>query len=409
MKILFISDNFYPESNAPAKRTYEHAIEWLKLSHNVTVITGNPNFPKGKIFEGYKNKLFQTEYKDDITIKRVWTFIASNKGFLLRIIDYMSFMFTSFISALFVKKHDIVIATSPQFFTAISGWMISVFKRIPFVLEIRDLWPESIVAVGAMKENNFFIKLLHKLACFLYKRADVIVCVTNSFKKELIALSIDDSKIVVIENGMNTDKLIAPNQSIDQIMKKYEFNNNDFIISFIGTIGMAHGLDVVVNAAKKIKDKNIKFLIIGEGAEKEKIIQRVKNETIDNVSILDSISWQEIININQVVSINLIHLKKNDLFKKVIPSKIFESMVMKKPIILGVDGESREILKNANCGFFMTPEDENSLIENIDKLQSDKDLLNSMGKNGYNFVINRYNRSKLAKKMIEFISNKVIK
>ena len=222
MKILFISDNFYPESNAPAKRTYEHAIEWLKLSHNVTVITGNPNFPKGKIFEGYKNKLFQTEYKDDITIKRVWTFIASNKGFLLRIIDYMSFMFTSFISALFVKKHDIVIATSPQFFTAISGWMISVFKRIPFVLEIRDLWPESIVAVGAMKENNFFIKLLHKLACFLYKRADVIVCVTNSFKKELIALSIDDSKIVVIENGMNTDKLIAPNQSIDQIMKKYE-------------------------------------------------------------------------------------------------------------------------------------------------------------------------------------------
>ena len=172
---------------------------------------------------------------------------------------------------------------------------------------------------------------------------------------------------------------------------------------------MAHGLDVVVNAAKKIKDKNIKFLIIGEGAEKEKIIKRVKNETIDNVSILDSISWQEIININQVVSINLIHLKKNDLFKKVIPSKIFESMVMKKPIILGVDGESREILKNANCGFFMIPEDENSLIENIDKLQSDKDLLNSMGKNGYNFVINRYNRSKLAKKMIEFISNKVIK
>ena len=407
MKILFLTDNFYPERNAPAKRTHEHAVEWLKLNHSVSVITGVPNFPNGKVFDGYRNKIFQTESKDGVLIYRVWTFITANKGFLLRILDYTSFMFTSFIAGLFIKKHDIVIATSPQFLTVISGWLISIFKRIPFVLEIRDLWPESIVAVGAMNKNSFFIKQLYRLSHFFYKKADVIVCVTNSFKKELINLNIDGNKIVVIENGIDVNKIIQPNKTKDQIMTQYNFNNNDFIISFIGTIGMAHGLDVIVDSAKKNNNTNIKFLIIGDGADKERIVHRIENERINNVTILNSINWQEIININQIISINLIHLIKSNTFTKVIPSKIFESMAMKKPIILGVDGESRQILENIRCGYFMIPEDADSLIENINKMQSDQDLLNSMGENGYNVVINRYNRAKLSNKMITFISDKI--
>ena len=406
MKILFITDNYYPEVNAPAKRTHEHVIEWNKTGNDITVITGVPNFPKGKTFKGYKNKIFQTENIEGINVFRVWTFISANKGFFLRIIDYVSFMVSSFICGLVTKKHDIVIATSPQFFTAISGWLISFFKRTPFILEIRDLWPESIVAVGAMK-NNIIIKLLYQIAHFLYRRADVIVCVTNSFKDDLIAKNIDANKIVVVENGIKIEKLIKPNKTVEQVAIEYELDKNDFIISFIGTIGMAHGLDIIINAAKKINDKAIKFFIMGDGAQKENLEEKIKINRLENVKIVSSKSWQEIININQIISVNLIHLMKSDEFKKVIPSKIFDSMAMKKPIILGVDGESKNLLNKSKSGLSIIPENEDSLIESIQILKNDKDLLSLFGKNGYNFVINRYNRSKLAHKMLKFISKKI--
>ena len=408
MKILFITDNFYPEQNAPAKRTYEHAIEWLKLNHKVSIITGVPNFPKGKVFKGYKNKIFQSENLDGINIYRVWTFIAANKGFVFRILDYISFMFTSFFAGLFVKKYDIVIATSPQFFTAISGWLISVFRRKPFILEIRDLWPESIVAVGAMNDKNIIVNFLYKVARFLYRRADFIICVTNSFKQDLVKYNIDENKILVIENGIKIENLIPPSKTIDIIEKEYNLCKKDFIVSFIGTIGMAHGLDIIIKAAKKVNNKNIKFLIIGEGAEKEKLKVNVSSNKLNNVIILDSIPWQEIININQLISANLIHLKKSDVFKKVIPSKIFESMGMKKTIILGVEGESENIINDSKCGLIIEPENEDSLINIINKLNNLKDSksINSFGQNGYNYVINNYNRVKLAKKMIDFISEK---
>ena len=408
MKILFITDNFYPEQNAPAKRTYEHAIEWLKLNHKVSIITGVPNFPKGKVFKGYKNKIFQSENLDGINIYRVWTFIAANKGFVFRILDYISFMFTSFFAGLFIKKHDIVIATSPQFFTAISGWLISVFRRKPFILEIRDLWPESIVAVGAMNDKNIIVNLLYKVARFLYRRSDFIICVTNSFKQDLVKYNIDENKILVIENGIKIENLIPPSKTIDIIEKEYNLCKKDFIVSFIGTIGMAHGLDIIIKAAKKINNKNIKFLIIGEGAEKEKLKVKVSSNKLNNVIILDSIPWQEIININQIISANLIHLKKSDVFKKVIPSKIFESMGMKKTIILGVEGESKNIINDSKCGLIIEPENEDSLINIINKLNNLKDSksINSFGQNGYNYVINNYNRVKLANKMINFIFEK---
>ena len=268
MKILFLTDNFYPETNAPAKRTLEHCKEWVNSGHSVTIITGVPNFPKGKVFKGYKNRLYQSEIIDSILVKRVWTYIAPNKGFFYRIIDYLSFMLTSFFCGLFTKKHDVIIATSPQFFTLISGYLISLFKRAPLVLEIRDLWPESIVAVGAMKKSNLFIKILYRIAIFIYRKAKIIICVTQSFKKDLINKGIKEEKIFVIENGFDLEKNITPNKTIKEVEKYYVVNKNDFIISFIGTVGMAHGLEIILKAAKNVKE-DIKFLIIGDGARKK--------------------------------------------------------------------------------------------------------------------------------------------
>ena len=213
MRILFLTDNFPPEVNAPASRTYDHVREWKKAGHEITVITCAPNFPKGKVYDGYKNKLYQTEMMDGIKVVRVWTYIAENKGFLKRTLDYISFSISSFFAGLF-QKADIIIATSPQFFTALSGRTLSFWKRTPWIMEVRDLWPESIKTVGAMKDNAF-IRYFEWEEMRCYKSAKKIVVVTDSFKKTLTARGIDPQKIFVVKNGANRElfKPVPKNQN----------------------------------------------------------------------------------------------------------------------------------------------------------------------------------------------------
>ncbi len=406
MNILFLTDNFYPESNAPAKRTLEHCNEWNNQGHNITIITGVPNFPKGKVFDGYKNRIYQSELINNLVVKRVWTFISSNEGFLLRILDYLSFMISSFICGVFTKKHDVIIATSPQFFTLISGYFIGLLKKTPLVLEIRDLWPESIVTVGAMGKKSLAIKVLKKLSLFLYKKSDLIICVTKSFKKDLISKGIDQNKIKVVENGFDLNKNLTPSLSIKEVEEKFKIQKDTFYVSFIGTVGMAHGLEIILNAASKVND-NIVFLIIGEGAKKTFLINKVEKLKINNIKFIDNLNWQEIVDINQLINVHLVHLKKDDEFKKVIPSKIFESMALKKPIIMGVDGESRDIVNKAECAFNIEPENSSELAETINRIQNNNDILKNIGENGYNFLEKNFSRKVLSNKMIEYIDSKI--
>jgi len=197
MHILFLTDNFPPEGNAPASRTYEHAREWVKLGHEVTIITGAPNFPEGKVYEGYKNDWYSKELLDGIEVRRVKTYITANEGFVKRILDFVSFMVSGFIAGLFVKKPDVIIGTSPQFFTAVGAWALAAVRFKPFVFELRDIWPASIITVGAMKKG-FIIKLLERLEIFLYKRASLIISVTESFKVELMERGVEGDKIKVV-------------------------------------------------------------------------------------------------------------------------------------------------------------------------------------------------------------------
>jgi len=402
MKILLISENFYPEKNAPGRRLYEHAKEWIKLGHRVTVLTGVPNAPKGKVFDGYKNKIYQSEKIDGIDIIRVWTYIAKNEGFLFRILDFVSFMFSSFIFGIFLKKHTKIIVSSPQFLPVISGFILSRIKKIPFVIEIRDLWPESIVALGTLKENSYIIKILNNIAKYIYHKSESIVVVTRSFKDYLINMGINKDKITIIENGFNFERTLSPNKSIQTIRNEYKINNDNFIVSYIGTIGMSHGIEVVIRAAEIIKD--ITFLIIGEGAEKNNLKKIIEEKEITNVIFLNHIDWQEIVNINQIISANLIHLRNLELFKTVIPSKIFESMALKKPILAGLIGESLEIITKSNSGIQITPENPKSLVEGILFLKNNTEKAQKLGNNGFTLVSKRYNRKILAQQMIQSIN-----
>lgn len=397
MKILFLSDNFPPEVNAPATRTYEHCKQWVKLGADVTVITCAPNFPKGKVFEGYKNKLFQKEVVDGIKVIRVWTYISANEGFIKRIIDYLSFMFSSFIVGLFIKT-DIIVATSPQFFTVISGRWLAFWKRKKWVMEVRDLWPESIKAVGAM-DTGFAIRFFEYLERRMYKSAYKIVVVTDSFKETLVVKhNIDMAKIAVIKNGVNDDLFFPSNKNID-LLKSLNLNNK-FIVGYIGTHGLAHGLDFILKSAKKITDNNIHFLFLGDGAKREELLKLKETLQLINVTMIASVKKNEVSNYISILDVALVNLKKSDTFKHVLPSKIFELCAMEKPILLGVEGEAKKLIESYNVGIAFEPENIEDFINKLQVIKSEV-----FHNKNFNRLKNDFNRKNLAQKMLDFINS----
>ena len=366
MKILFISDNFFPESNAPAVRTYEHAKVWIEMGHEVTVITCNPNFPEGIIHKGYSNGIISKEIIEKIKVLRVWSLIAENKGFFLRILDHLSFCFTSAVAGIFMRnRFDIVVGTSPQFFTILSTFLIAKFRRKKWIFEVRDLWPESLLAVKVLKRGVLF-KLLHSIEKFLYRKADHIVTVTHSFREQIIGHGIKKEKISVVTNGIDTDKFHPDVEA----MSRHElgFSNQDFVLGYVGTLGMAHGIDTILDAANLFKLKNysdVKFLIIGTGAEKENLLKKLKDYELSNTIILDKVEREQIPRIIKGLNASIVCLRKSKIFKKVIPSKIFESIALARPILLGVEGESKSLIEDNNYGIFFEPENSQDLFRKI--------------------------------------------
>ncbi|MCL4696712.1 MAG: glycosyltransferase family 4 protein, partial [Burkholderiaceae bacterium] len=245
MHILFLTDNFPPEVNAPASRTHEHTRQWVAAGEQLTVITCAPNFPTGRVFPGYSNRIWQEERIDGIRVIRVWSYITANEGFARRVLDYVSYMLMAFVAALFVRRVDIVVATSPQFFTAVAGWAVGALKRVPFVFELRDLWPESIKAVGAMKESAV-IRGLEKLELFLYRRAALIVSVTHSFRDTLARRGIDARKVEVITNGVDIARFTP--RPKDAVLEAELGLAGCFVAGYIGTHGMAHALETLLVA-----------------------------------------------------------------------------------------------------------------------------------------------------------------
>lgn len=398
MKILFITDNFPPEVNAPATRTYEHIKEWIKdESVEATVLTCFPNFPHGKVYNGYKNKLYQREKFHGIYVIRVWSYMSKNEGFIKRVLDYISFAFMAFIVGLF-QKFDLIVATSPQFFTTWAGYGLSKIKRRPWVFELRDLWPESIKTVGAMKQGKI-IEILEKIELGLYKSSNLVIAVTEAFRQNLIARGIDGNKIKVITNGSNLD-LFSPREKDGGLLSQLGLKDK-FIVGYIGTHGMAHSLDFIITTISKIKDEKFHFLFVGDGAVKEKIVNLAADFGLKNVTFLDSVSKDEVPRFLSICDTMLAPLKKDDNFKTVIPSKIFEASAMQRPILLGVEGQAKEILEAYGAGACFEPENEKDFLEKLNIL-TNVDFYNEC-KAGCLRLASDYDRKKLAKTMLEIL------
>jgi len=403
IKILFITDSFPPEVNAPATRTYEHAIEWQKKGAEITIITCVPNAPHGTVYKGYKNKFYQKEIYKGIEVIRVWSYMTSqNSGFVKKVLDYASFSIMAFFIGLF-QKYDILIATSPQFFTTWTAFFLSKFRRKPWIFELRDIWPESIKSVGIMNDGIIF-RFLEKVELFLYGDATKVVAVTDAFKLNLVRRGIDAEKIEVITNGSNL-QLFTPRKKNIKLLDKLKLKDK-FIVGYIGTHGLAHSLDFIVNAISTVPDKDIHFLFIGDGSMKKKIIEIAKNNHLKNIIFLDPVSKEEVPEYLSIIDVSLIPLKKVDNFKTVIPSKIFEASAMEKPTLLGVEGEAKEIIEKYGAGLCFEPENKVDFIDKLLILKNDKEIYRVYQK-GCRKLADHFDRKMLATKMLTVIKESI--
>ncbi len=402
MHILFLSHYYPPEVNAPASRTSEHCRQWAKAGHDVTVVTCAPNHPAGKLYDGYRNRLFQRETLDGVEVIRVWTYLAANAGFLRRTLNYLSYILGVTLALPRLKRPDVVISTSPQFFCGLTGVIARTWLRAPWVLEIRDIWPESIVTVGAMKKG-LSVRALKWLERSAYRSADNIVAVTDSFLPHIAKRCGNPAKISVIKNGVD---LTFFTRDGNPLAAKTALGFGDhFVAAYVGTHGVAHGLDTILEAARlTIDDPRILYVMVGDGAERERLIEKARAMKLNNVRILGQRPKSDMPLVWAATDASLILLRRNELFKKVLPSKMFEAMGMARPIVLGVEGEAKELLHAAGAGIAITPESAEELAAAVRRLAAEPALSTAYGESGAVYAREEFDRTKLAARYVDILS-----
>jgi len=401
MRILFLSHYFPPEINVPAVRTYEHCRTWARHGHEVHVVTCLPNHPQGKVYQGYKSRLcVQHEEKDGVHVHRVWTYVAANRGVVRRTLGYLSYMASAFAACLRLPRPDVVIATSPQFFCACAGLLVARARRCPWVFELRDLWPASIAAVGALR-NGAAIRLLERVEMGLYRDARAIIVVTHSLKEDLAARGVPDGKIHVVTNGTSP----AFRRNVGRADARMQLGlDSKFIVSYVGTHGMAHGLEVILGAAALLRhEPGIQFILVGDGAEREKLLRLKEEQRLRNVVLAGQVSRPRARLYLEASDVSVVHLRRAALFRTALPSKMFEAMAVENPIILGVDGEARRVLEEAEAGICIEPENARQLADAVLRLRSDGELRNRLGRNGRAAVAERFDREVLAERMLGIV------
>ena len=407
MKILYVSQYFPPEMGAPAARAVELARHWVRAGHDVTVLTGFPNHPTGVVPEQWRPRLRNLVYREDvegIRVVRTWLLPLPNRKAHERMLNYGSFCVSAAWRGMELSRPDVVIATSPQLLVGLSGWSISFWKRVPFIFEVRDLWPESLSAVGVGSDNSLLHCVLGKIAGFLYRKADRVVVVTPAFKDHLMNhWQLPGDKISIVENGVESS-LFAP-EAAEAALKEQLGLKDKFVAAYIGTMGMAHGLDTLIDVASKLKqsDPDISLLLVGEGADKERVQAIARERQLSNITFVGQQPREKIPAFIGASDVCLVLLKKTELFKTVIPTKMLEFMSCAKPVILGVDGQARHILEEAGAGITIDPENAVALAEAIRRLKADPTAGRAFGQSARAYIVERCSREQSAKQYVRVL------
>ncbi len=398
MKILFITDHFPPEVTAPASRILAHCRRWVEAGEEVTVIASNPNFPTGRIFDGYRNKLYQRTRLERIKLIRVWSFITPNEGLVTRILDFFSFAFTSFIAGLF-ERADVIITSSPHLFLGLTAEALALIKRKPWVFEVRDIWPESIVAVGMMRKGRAY-RMLEALELHFYRSAAAVIILSEGFRENLTRRGISSNKIFTVPNGTDLAEFVP--QPPDPALKARLGFEGKFVIGFIGTHGPAHGLDFILDCAPQLASENVQFMFIGTGAKKPALVARAERERLTNVTFIDRIPRTDVPGYMALCDAALVNLMASETFLHVIPSKIFEAAALERPILIGVDGIARELVEEFGAGLFYPPENAQAFMAAVRRLRDEPALYTEL-QAGCRKLARAYDRKTLAAQALDVV------
>jgi len=398
MNIVFLTQYCPPEVGAPQNRIFEMAKLLKKKGHEVSILTAFPNYPRGEIFKGYEGKKSMVEELEGIKIIRTWISPAKEKSFVKRLIEYFSFTISSVVQGKkLIGKPDVIITESPPLFLGWSGYKLCKKTGAKFVFNISDLWPESAVKVGALN-NKLFIKLSTWLEEFCYRKSHMILGQTQGIIDNIIQRGFKKEKVHLITNGVDTS--LFSKEFYDENFRDEIGVGKKFFVGYAGTHGLAQGLDSVIEAAKLLKENNeIRIVLIGDGADKKKLMKMVEEYKLNNVIFVPIQPKNNMPKIVASMDVTLIPLKKKDIFKGALPSKMFEALVSEIPVILGVEGEAERLINNAQAGIPVEPENSEEMAAAILKLFNEREMVRSMGENGKKYVEEHYNRIKIADKL----------
>jgi colanic acid biosynthesis glycosyl transferase WcaI len=396
---------------APAARAAELAHHWSEAGHDVAILTGFPNHPTGVVPEEWRSRLHRLIFEESfgkVKVFRTWLWPLPNRKAHERMRNYASFCVSAALRGLSLPRPDVIIATSPQLLVGLAGWWIAFARKIPFVFEVRDLWPESLTAVGVGGENSFLHRALAAIARFLYDHADHIVVVTPAFKEHLIhRWRVRGEKIAIVENGVETDLFSPQSPVADSALRRQFAAEKKFLVCYIGTMGMAHGLETLLAAASNLQQTHpdIVFLLVGDGAEKERIKNLAQAQRLGNIRFLDQQPRENVPAIISASDACLVLLKKTDVFKTVIPTKMLEFMSCARPVIVGVDGEARKIVEEAQAGIAIEPENFEALAQAIKQLAASPQTCSDLGRKGRSHILQHFSRGETAKKYLQILQN----
>ncbi len=404
MNILYLSQYFPPEACAPAARVDEFARQWARAGHDVRVLTGFPNHPEGVVHPDYRRawrRCLHRERQAGVEIVRTWLYPTANRGLWGRAANYVSFAMSAAAVGPWVALPDsIVVATSPQLLVGAAGYAVARARRLPFVFEVRDLWPQSLEGVGAAGRSSVLYRSLKRLADFLYRRADRIVVVGRGQKQALVKQGVEEAKISVVMNGVS-DEFMAGTGHGRGLRRDMDIEGK-FVVSYCGTLGMAHGLESVLDAAALLQaTPDVIVLLAGAGAEGERLAALAGRMRLPNVRFLGKLPRERVPALLAASDACLVPLRRSEILRTAIPSKMFEAMAAARPVLLAAEGEAREILDETHAGVAVGPEDPEALARAVLRLRADPTLCRELGENGRRAARERFSRSKQARSYLK--------
>jgi len=406
VKIALVSHYFWPELGAPSARLLEMGREWVARGHEVTVVTNFPNHPRGVVPEAYRGRSFQIEEVEGLRVVRCRTYATPNRGVARRTLGHLVFMTQAVLQATrHLRGSDVLVASSPTLFAVVAAWLISLRLRVPFVFEVRDLWPAIFVDLGVIR-NRFVIFCLERLELFLYGRAGAVVTVTRAFATDIARRGIPLAKLHVVPNGVDLEAF-QPGPKDPALRHRLGFGD-ELLVLYCGAHGISHALSRILDVAAQLRsDPRVRFLFVGEGSEKARLVTRAHELQLDNVSFHDSVPREDVPALYRAADVCLVPLRAVPLFRSFIPSKMFEILACGRPLLASLDGEAALILRASGAALVVPPEDVSALSAALARLAAEPALRAELAARGRSYVAEHFDRRTLARRYLEVLEGVV--